>query len=187
MTNRRLAIASNSSRSLEMRSTAPPSAANSSRVRCTSAVAERSSPRVTLCATMTRGFCVSARHLEPLTIPARERRRERVWAGGAHAKRVQRLAAKVHRALNVEPSAARHPRANRFGQQEIFPETHVEDEPIEVAILRDNRHRRTVGTSVNANRSRRCAARTGQDLDQFNLAVAIDARDARNLAGIQAH
>ena len=69
-------------------------------------------------------------------------------------------------------------------QQEIFPQRHVEDEPVKVAILRYDSHRRTV-TARDSKRSGSRPARARKDFDQLGLPVTIDTRDAHDLAGAQ--
>ena len=48
-----------------------------------------------------------ARHLEPLAISTRERRRNRLGSGGAHPKPGQHVAAQFHRARDIELAGTR--------------------------------------------------------------------------------
>ena len=59
----------------------------------------------------------------------------------ANLKTLDQLARQIDRARSVQPSMRRHPLPERTRENQIFPQAHVEDQPVEVAILRYHRHR----------------------------------------------
>ncbi len=61
---------------------------------------------------------------------------------------------------------------------------HIQDESVEVAILRNDRHRAVVCRN-DAYAARRWACGSRQDLDQLALAVAVNPGDAHDFAGRQ--
>src|SRR5208283_3500983 len=79
----------------------------------------------------------------------------------------------------------RHSLAHRLREEKIFPQLHVEDEPVEIAILGYDGHRRTVAAR-HSKRSGSRPTRARKHFDQLRLPVTIDTRDARDLARAEA-
>src|SRR5260221_5199299 len=122
-----------------------------------------------------------ASHLQPLAIPARKRTSNRVRTGRANPKTLDQLARLIDRARSVQPSMRCHLLPERTRENQVFPQPHIEDQPVEVAILRNHRHR--------AARSYFPVARAPHTREQFNkfgLSVAINAGSPHDLASADA-
>ena len=65
-------------------------------------------------------------------------------------------------------------------EQQVFPKRHVENEPVEIAILRNNRDRGVARHRVDATGGGE--AKPSDQLDEFALTVAINPGKANDFA-----
>src|SRR5579862_3953662 len=119
-----------------------------------------------------------ARHLEALPIPARQRAGNSLGAGRANPKTLDQLTRELDRTRSVQPSVRRHPVPERTCENQVFPQPHVEDETVEVAILRYYRYR-AGGNYLPVAR----LAHIREQFDQLGLSIPVNAGDAHDLPG----
>src|SRR5260370_37950682 len=120
---------------------------------------------------------------QALPVSARERHGRRLGAGSANLKAPDKFRAEIDRARSVEPSPRDHPLPERTSEEQVFPQRHIDDQSIEIAILRNHRHRAALADSLSANdeSSRARLTRAGEQLDQFGLPVAVNPREPHDL------
>ena len=199
MTRMRSARSRTSSSSNETSSTAQPASRCSTRRRCTYSIAPTSRPRVGCAAISSCGFGLDlARQHELLLVAARERPRGRLRAAAAHVVEldpVGRARRPWHRgrASRSARSAARRSRAARVFSASEKSSTRpwrwrssrdVPDAGVGGLARRRARH----VDAVQLDACPPCGdAHAGDRLDQLALAVAVDARDADDLARAHVH
>src|SRR5260370_27228707 len=110
-----------------------------------------------------------ARDDQALPVSARERSGRRLGAGSANLKASDKFRAEIDSARSVEPCPRDNPLPERTCEEQVFPERHIEDQSVEIAILRNHRHRAALADRLSADdeSSRTRLTRAGEQLNQF--------------------
>ena len=182
-----------SSSSSETSRIARPSSRSSTSRRCTNSIAPTSRPRVGCAAISTFGSRVDlAREHDLLLVAAGERRRARLRAAAAHVELLQQPSCTRDEAAREEPAELRVGLVAVVVQRDVLGERELEHEPAPLPVLGDVPEPRVERARASApvtsspptrDRARSALAQAGERVDQLGLAVAVDARDADDLAG----